>query len=216
MDDVERMPPLGAVKPRQEFFAVIHRAQRVAPWNSGTSAARLVTGCSIRVQHRGGLTRSPRRRGRAVTTLRHHREELRRETSGGHAGRIGERPILPLLVSRMEPSCLYVAPTHSCVAGSALLHGPLRKRRSTDCRICCRTCECEYKHGHRESHFLAPSEYQKRRWEGSIERGLGLREQRIQCPVIHGRYCMRRFTRSPRRRGRAASAAPQGRAPWRS
>ena len=44
MDDAERMPPLGAVKPRQKFFDVIHRAQCVAPWNSGTSAARLVTG----------------------------------------------------------------------------------------------------------------------------------------------------------------------------
>jgi hypothetical protein len=29
MDDAERMPPLGAVKPRQKFFDVIHRAQRV-------------------------------------------------------------------------------------------------------------------------------------------------------------------------------------------
>jgi hypothetical protein len=27
MDDAERMPPLGAVKPRQKFFDVIHRAQ---------------------------------------------------------------------------------------------------------------------------------------------------------------------------------------------
>ena len=44
MDDAERMPPLGAVKPRQKFFDVIHRAQCVAPWNSGTRAARLVTG----------------------------------------------------------------------------------------------------------------------------------------------------------------------------
>ena len=44
MDDAERMPPLGVVKPRQKSFDVIHRAQRVAPWNSGTSAARLVTG----------------------------------------------------------------------------------------------------------------------------------------------------------------------------
>src|SRR5215831_3880009 len=44
MDDAERMPPLGAVKSRQKFFDVIHRAQCVAPWNSGTSAARLVTG----------------------------------------------------------------------------------------------------------------------------------------------------------------------------
>src|SRR5262249_11019 len=44
MDDAERMPPLGAVKPQQKFFDVIHRAQCVAPWNSGTSAARLVTG----------------------------------------------------------------------------------------------------------------------------------------------------------------------------
>jgi hypothetical protein len=26
MDDAERMPPLGAVKPRQKFFNVIHRA----------------------------------------------------------------------------------------------------------------------------------------------------------------------------------------------
>jgi hypothetical protein len=43
MDDAERMPPLGTVKPRQKSFDVIHRAQRVAPWNSGTSAARLVT-----------------------------------------------------------------------------------------------------------------------------------------------------------------------------
>ena len=32
------------VKPRQKFVDVIHRAQRLAPWNSGTSAARLVTG----------------------------------------------------------------------------------------------------------------------------------------------------------------------------
>ena len=39
MDDAERMPPLGAVKPRQKSFDVIHRAQCVAPWNSGTSAA---------------------------------------------------------------------------------------------------------------------------------------------------------------------------------
>ena len=31
MDDAERMPPLGAVKPRQKFFDVIHRAQCVAP-----------------------------------------------------------------------------------------------------------------------------------------------------------------------------------------
>src|SRR5689334_9963229 len=44
MDDAKRMPPLGTVKPRQKFVDVIHRAQRVAPWNSGTSAARLVTG----------------------------------------------------------------------------------------------------------------------------------------------------------------------------
>jgi hypothetical protein len=44
MDDAERMPPLGVVKPRQKSFDVIHRAQRVAPWNSGTSAARLLTG----------------------------------------------------------------------------------------------------------------------------------------------------------------------------
>ena len=44
MDDAERMPPLGAVKPRQKFFDVIHRAQCVAPWNSATNAARLVTG----------------------------------------------------------------------------------------------------------------------------------------------------------------------------
>jgi hypothetical protein len=44
MDDAERMPPLGAVKSRQRFFDVIHRAQCVARWNSGTSAARLVTG----------------------------------------------------------------------------------------------------------------------------------------------------------------------------
>src|SRR6516165_4958892 len=44
MDDAERMPPLGAVKPRQKLFDIIHRAQCVAPWNSGTSAARLVTG----------------------------------------------------------------------------------------------------------------------------------------------------------------------------
>ena len=79
--------------------------------------------------------------------MRHHREELRRETSGGHAGRIRERSTLPLQGSRIEPSCLYVAPAHSCVAGSALLHGPLRKRRSIDCRICSRTCKCEYKHG---------------------------------------------------------------------
>ena len=43
MDDAERMPPLGAVKPRQKFFDIIHRAQCVARWNSGTSAARLVT-----------------------------------------------------------------------------------------------------------------------------------------------------------------------------
>ena len=43
MDDAKRMPPLGTVKPRQKFFDVIHRAQCVAPWNSGTSAARLVT-----------------------------------------------------------------------------------------------------------------------------------------------------------------------------
>ena len=33
MDDADRMPPLGAVKPRQKFFDVIHRAQCVAPWN---------------------------------------------------------------------------------------------------------------------------------------------------------------------------------------
>src|SRR5262249_35810255 len=38
MDDAKRMPPLGTVKPRQKFVDVIHRAQRVAPWNSGTSA----------------------------------------------------------------------------------------------------------------------------------------------------------------------------------
>ena len=44
MDDAKRMPPLGTVKPRQKFFDVIHRAQCVAPWNSSTSAARLVTG----------------------------------------------------------------------------------------------------------------------------------------------------------------------------
>ena len=44
MDDAERMPPLGEVKPRQKFLDIIHRAQCVAPWNSGTSAARLVTG----------------------------------------------------------------------------------------------------------------------------------------------------------------------------
>jgi hypothetical protein len=31
MDDAERMPPLGAVKPRRKFFDVIHRAQCVAP-----------------------------------------------------------------------------------------------------------------------------------------------------------------------------------------
>ena len=30
MDDADRMPPLGAVKPRQKFFDVIHRAQCVA------------------------------------------------------------------------------------------------------------------------------------------------------------------------------------------
>jgi len=30
MDDAERMPPLGAVKPRQKFFDIIHRAQCVA------------------------------------------------------------------------------------------------------------------------------------------------------------------------------------------
>ena len=52
MDDAERMPPLGVVKPQQKSFDVIHRAQRVAPWNSGTSAARLVTGI------RGGLHRT--------------------------------------------------------------------------------------------------------------------------------------------------------------
>ena len=44
MDDAERMPPSGAVKPRQKSFVVIHRVQCVAPWNSGTSATRLVTG----------------------------------------------------------------------------------------------------------------------------------------------------------------------------
>jgi hypothetical protein len=44
MDDAKRMPPLGTVKLRQKFVDVIHRAQLVAPWNSGTSAARLVTG----------------------------------------------------------------------------------------------------------------------------------------------------------------------------
>jgi hypothetical protein len=44
MDNANRMSPLGAVKPRQRFFDVIHRAQCVARWNSGTSAARRVTG----------------------------------------------------------------------------------------------------------------------------------------------------------------------------
>jgi hypothetical protein len=36
MDEAERMPPVGAVKPRQKLFDDIHRAQCVAPWNSGT------------------------------------------------------------------------------------------------------------------------------------------------------------------------------------
>jgi hypothetical protein len=35
MDDLERMPALGAVKPRQKFVDVIHRAQRVAKAETG-------------------------------------------------------------------------------------------------------------------------------------------------------------------------------------
>jgi hypothetical protein len=48
MDDAERMPPLGAVKPRQKFFNVIHRAlcsplefrheRRAAGWADGLTA----------------------------------------------------------------------------------------------------------------------------------------------------------------------------------
>ena len=45
MDDADRMPPLGAVKPRQESFAVIHSAQCVAPWKSDASAAARDEAC---------------------------------------------------------------------------------------------------------------------------------------------------------------------------
>jgi len=41
MDNADRMPALGAVKPRQKFFDDIHRAHCV-PLKSGTSAARPV------------------------------------------------------------------------------------------------------------------------------------------------------------------------------
>jgi hypothetical protein len=45
MDDADRMPPLGAVKPRQKSFDDIHRAHCVAPCNPAR-APRLVTGAS--------------------------------------------------------------------------------------------------------------------------------------------------------------------------
>jgi hypothetical protein len=62
MDDAERMPPLGAVKPRQKFFNVIHRAlcsplefrheRRAAGWAEGLttchSGARFARAAAVR------------------------------------------------------------------------------------------------------------------------------------------------------------------------
>ncbi len=39
MDDAERMPPLGAVKPRQKSFDVIHRAGGLTTPNGGVRSA---------------------------------------------------------------------------------------------------------------------------------------------------------------------------------
>src|SRR5262245_1410678 len=38
MDDADRMPPLGAVKLRQRFFAVIHKAPRLVTGHPGRTA----------------------------------------------------------------------------------------------------------------------------------------------------------------------------------
>jgi hypothetical protein len=64
MDDAERMPPLGAVKPRRKFFDVIHRAQCVAPvtgihgltarCHSGARWARVAVRDLVRAEDRNG------------------------------------------------------------------------------------------------------------------------------------------------------------------